>query len=90
MSNKPQRRQRYEGLSVEQTAQQLSDDLDLIEAVQQEHIQEDEEAFAAIAQQWQEWKLTSLRFQNKQLIALAFVLLTAMVSIVVALATRSA
>lgn len=88
MTYKPRRRQRYEGLSVEQQAQALSDDLDLIEAVMAEHVEEDEVAFKAMQEQWQEWKLTSLRFQNKQLIALAFVLLTAMVSIVVALATR--
>ena len=87
MSTKPRRRQRYEGMSVEQTAQQLSDDLDLIEATMDEHIDEDEAAFRAMAEAWQEWKLTSLRFQNKQLIALAFVLLTAIVSIVVALVT---
>jgi len=87
VSTKPRRRQRYEGMSVEQTAQQLSDDLDLIESVMDEHLDEDEAAFAAMAEAWQEWKLTSLRFQNKQLIALAFVLLTAIVSIVVALVT---
>lgn len=88
MSNKPQRRQRYEGLSIEQTAQQLSDDLDLIEAVMEEHVEDDEVAFARIAEQWQEWKLTSLRFQNKQLIALATVLFVAIISLIVPLVTK--
>ncbi len=88
MSAKPQRRQRYEGLTIEQTAQQLSDDLDLIEAVMEEHVEEDERAFRLIAEQWQEWKLTSLRFQNKQLIALASILFVAIVSIVTTLVTK--
>lgn len=88
MTYKPRRRQRYEGMSPEQTAQQLSDDLDLIEAVMEEHVAEDEAAFAAIAEQWNEWKLTSLRFQNKQLIALASILFVAIVSLVVPLVTK--
>lgn len=88
MTWKPQRRQRYEGLTLEQTAQQLSDDLDAIEAAIDEHIEEDEAAFKAIAEQWNEWKLTSLRFQNKQLIAVASILFVAIVSLVVPLVTK--
>ncbi len=80
-------RQRLEGLSAEQAVLQLADECDTLDGTLDEHIEEDEQAFLTMSDAWQEWKLTSLRFQNKQLIALAFVLLTAIVSIVVALVT---
>jgi hypothetical protein len=82
---KPQRRQRYDGLSVEQTAWQLSDDLDLIESIMEEHVEDDERAFKGIAEAWQEWKLQSLRSQNRLLIMVALALLTALISTVVSL-----
>lgn len=82
MSNKPQRRQRYQGLTVEQAAWQLSDDLDLIEGTMEEHIEEDEQAFHLIAEQWQEWKLTSLRSQNRVQLLVIVALIAAFVSAV--------
>ncbi len=80
-------RRHLEGLSAEQAILQLADELDTLDGTLDEHIEEDEQAFHTMSEAWQEWKLTSLRFQNKQLVALAFVLLTAIVSIVVALIT---
>ncbi len=88
MASKPQRRQRYEGLTIEQTAQQLSDDLDAIEGDIDEHVAEDEKAFKAIAEQFNEWKLSSLRFQRNQLLAGATVLFVAIVSLIVQVATK--
>lgn len=88
MTWKPQRRDRYEGLSSAQWNHALADDLDLVENVLNEHIEDDMTAHAQTAEAFQEWKLALLRSQNRQLFAVVLALLAAIVSILVPLVTR--
>lgn len=85
---KPERRKRYEGFSLEQIARVLADDMDEIEAVVDEHIEEDMAAHREAARVFQEWKLTSLRSQNRMLFAGIVLLLTSLLSIIVSVALQ--
>lgn len=85
---KATRRQRWEGLSAQQSLMQAADDIDLLDGTLDEHIEEDMAAHAATAEAFQEWKLTSLRNQNRMLFAVVLALLAAIVSILVPLVTR--
>ena len=87
MTWKPQRRQRWEGLSTEQSLLQAADDLDLLDGVLEEHIEEDMAAHTATAKAMEEWRLDSYKRQNRLLITVALTLLTALISVVVTLAT---
>lgn len=75
-------------MSVEQTAQQLSDDLDLIDAVMEEHIEEDMAAHRAATEAFQEWKLNSLRSQNRMMFAVILALVAALSGVIVPLLTK--
>ncbi len=88
MVYKPRRRQRYEGMTVDQTAQQLSDDLDEIDAVMQEHIAEDEVAFASMTKAFEEWKLDQLRTSNRTMLLVIIALVAVVAGIVTPLITK--
>ncbi len=65
----------------------LADDADELEALLDEHQNEDESAFEAQAEAFQAWKLNSLRAQNRMMFAVVLALVSALVSILVVLAT---
>lgn len=88
MASKPQRRQRWVELEVKQVIPLISDDLDLQEMILEEHIEEDMTAHQATAEAFQDWKLSSLRAQNRMLFAVVLALIAAIVSILVPLVTR--
>jgi len=88
MTWKPRWRDRLDGLTPEQAIVHLADGLDIIEGIQDEHIAEDEAAFKAVAEQFNEWKLSSLRFQRNQLIGVATVVFIAMLGAVLNAAIR--
>ena len=87
MTWKATRRARWEGLSVNQQMSQAADDLDLLDGVLDEHIEEDMAAHLATAKAMEEWRLDSYKRQNRLLITVALTLLTALISVVVTLAT---
>lgn len=82
------RRSRYEGYTHEQGVRALADDVDELESVVDEHIEEDAEAFARAAETFQQWKLESVRAQNRMMFAIIMLLLTVIGSLVVPLVTR--
>ncbi len=88
MTWRPRWRDRIAGLTSEQAIAQLADGLDVLEGVQDEHLADDEQAFRAIAEQFNEWKLSSLRFQRNQLIGIATVVFVAMLGAVLQAAVR--
>lgn len=88
MTWKPQRRGRWADLNAEQTIVQIADDMDVFDAVLHEHIEEDMSAHDTTARALEEWKLSSLRSQNRMLFAVVLALIAAIVSILVPLVTR--
>lgn len=88
MTWKPRWRDRIDGLTVEQAVMHLADGLDVVEGVQDEHIAEDEAAFKAVAEQFNEWKLSQLRFQRNQILTVGVFVIIAMFGAILQVAIR--
>ena len=85
---KQPRKTRWEGYAPEQMTRALADDIDELEAIIDEHIEDDMDAHEKAAEVFQEWKLSSLRSQNRMLFAVVLALISAIVAILVPLLTR--
>ena len=82
------RRARYDGYNNEQWTRALADDFDELEGILDEHIAEDEAAFAKAAEAFQAWKLETLQASRRTSWQLVIALVPILISLLVILATK--